>query len=146
MKVAAVTTENGKTIADRVANGTEILIVTEAGGVPTARELVQIGDDGITSVLFKMAYQNIDVLLAGEIGTALQSTLRVLGVEMVPGCTGDAVENIAGYLMHEEIGDPSKIVEPEEDENDPMACLHDCAKCMANCIDRPKDIQVPRVQ
>lgn len=135
MKIAAVTRDGN--IAHTIAESTEILIVKEENGLPTAKELVQIGDDEITSVLFKLAMQNIDVLIAGEIGTALQSTLRMLGVEMVPGCEGDAVENIAAYLTNEPIGDPSKIVVPEEDENDPLNCLHDCAKCMANCHDRP---------
>ena len=135
MKIAAVT-RDGK-IAHTIAESTEILIVTEENGIPTAKELVQIGDDEITSVLFKLAMQNIDILLAGEIGTALQSTLRMLGVEMLPGCEGDAVENIAAYMTHEEIGDPSKIIVPEEYEDDPLGCLHDCAKCMAGCHDRP---------
>ena len=137
MKIAAVV-KNGK-IAETIAESQEILVVTEEKGVPVSKEIISIGDDEITSVLFKLAMQNIDVFLAGEVGTALQSTLRMLGVELLPGCTGDAIDNIAGYMLHEDIGDKSKIVIPEEDENDPMNCMHDCAKCMAGCHDRPKN-------
>lgn len=135
MRIAAAT-RDGK-IAHTIAESTEILIVTEENDVPTAKEVLPVGNDGITSVLFKLAMKNIDVLLAGEIGTALQSTLRMLGISMLPGCEGDAIETIAAYMTHEDIGDPSKIVIPEEDEDDPLNCLHDCAKCMANCADRP---------
>lgn len=131
MKIAAVT--KGSEIAPSISDGTEVLIVTEEGGVPIAKETLEIGELPITSVLFKLSMQNIDTLLAGEVGTALQSTLRMLGVNLLPGCTGDAIDNIAGYLAHEDVGDPSKIVIPEVDEDDPLNCLHDCSKCMAGC-------------
>ncbi|MDY4444106.1 MAG: hypothetical protein SPE35_08155, partial [Butyricicoccus sp.] len=95
-----------------------------------------LGEKGITSVLFQLSQQNIDILLAGEVGTALQSTLRMLGMHVLPGCTGDAIDCLAGLLSGEKVGDPSKIVIPEVDEDDPMNCMHDCAKCMADCHDR----------
>lgn len=138
MKIAAVVTKDGK-IAHTIAESTEILVVTEEKGLPVAKELIEIGDEEITSTLFKLAMQNIDVLLANEIGAALQSTLRMLGVQMLPGCEGDAVENIAAYLTGEPIGDASKIIVPQEDADDPLNCLHDCAKCMAGCHDRPAE-------
>lgn len=131
MKIAAAVQE--ARIAPTIAESTEILIVTEENGTPVAKESIAIGADGITSVLFKLSMQNIDVLLAGEVGTALQSTLRMLGIQLLPGCQGDAVETIAAYMAGETVGDPSKISIPEEDENDPMNCIHDCAKCMAEC-------------
>lgn len=131
MKIAAVT--KGSEIAASISDGTEVLIVTEEGGVPTAKEVIEIGEMPITSVLFRLGTKNIDTLLAGEVGTALQSTLRMLGINLLPGCQGDAIDNIAGYLANEDIGDPSKIVIPEEDEDDPLNCLHDCSKCMAGC-------------
>lgn len=137
MKIAAVV-RDGK-IAHNVADSMEILIVTEENGLPVSKEVIKIDGEEITSILFKLALQNIDVLLAGEIGVALQSTLRMMGVQMLPGCEGDAVENIAAYLMHEDIGDPSKIVIAEADENDPLNCLHDCAKCMSACHDKPAE-------
>ncbi|MDO4173487.1 MAG: hypothetical protein Q4D42_01870 [Eubacteriales bacterium] len=135
MKVAAAV-KDGK-LSDTIAHSTEVLIVTEEDGKPIARETIALGKEGITSVLFQLSQQNIDVLLAGEVGTALQTTLRMLGMHVLPGCTGDAIECIAGYLAGEEVGDVSKIVIPEEDEDDPMNCIHDCAKCMAECHDRP---------
>ncbi|MDO4287206.1 MAG: hypothetical protein Q4C40_05725 [Eubacteriales bacterium] len=139
MKVAAAV-KDGK-IADTIAESTEVFIVTEEDGKPVAKDTVELGKDGITSVLFKLSQQNIDILLAGEVGTALQTTLRMLGMHVLPGCTGDAIECIAGLLAGEKVGDASKIVIPEVDEDDPMNCMHDCAKCMADCHDRPAPLQ-----
>lgn len=137
MKVAAAV-RDGK-IAHTISGSTEVLIVTEEDGKPVARDTISLDGQQITSVLFSLSQQNIDILLAGEVGTALQSTLRMLGMHVLPGCTGDAIDCIAGLLSGEKVGDPSKIVIPEEDEDDPMNCMHDCAKCMANCHDR--DVQ-----
>ena len=134
MKVAAAV-KDGK-IAHTIAESTEVLIVTEEDGKPVAKDTVALGEKGITSVLFQLSQQNIDILLAGEVGTALQSTLRMLGMHVLPGCTGDAIDCIAGLLSGEKVGDPSKIVIPEVDEDDPMNCMHACAKCMADCHDR----------
>ncbi len=136
MKIAAVITADGN-IAHTITESTQVMVVTEENGAPVAKEMIEIGEEEITGTLFKLAMKNIDVLLADEVGTALQSTLRMLGMQVLPGCEGDAIENIAGYLANEPVGDPSKIVIPEEDENDPMNCLHDCSKCMAGCHDRP---------
>lgn len=135
MKIAAITLDGA--IAQNVAEATEILVVTAEERIPTAKETVPIGGAEITGVVLKLAAQDLDVLIAGEVSTLLQSTLRMLGISLYPGCAGDAIEQIAAYLAGEEIGDPSKIVIPEEDENDPMACMHDCARCMAECSSRP---------
>lgn len=135
MKIAAIV-RDGK-ISPTISESTEVLIVTAENGVPVGKESIVIGNDAITSVLFKLSMQNIDVLLAGEVGTALQSTLRMLGIGLLPGCQGDAIDCIAGYMANEPVGDPSKIVVPEIDENDPMNCMHDCAKCMAGCHEKP---------
>jgi predicted Fe-Mo cluster-binding NifX family protein len=138
MKIAAVMKEDG-CIAKTTAEATQILIVTEEARVPTAKEILDIGGQEITSVVLKLAAQNVDVFLAGEMSTILQSALRMLGISLYPGCEGDAIENIAAYLSGEIVGDPSKIVIPEEDENDPMSCMHDCAKCMSNCATRTEE-------
>lgn len=135
MKIAAIMKEDG-CIAQTMAEATKILVVTEEARIPTAKEILDIGGQEITSVVLKLAAQNIDVFLAGEMSTLLQSTLRMLGISLYPGCEGDAIETIAAYLTGEIVGDPSKIVIPEEDENDPMACMHDCAKCMSSCATR----------
>ncbi|MDO5548904.1 MAG: hypothetical protein Q4F79_10510 [Eubacteriales bacterium] len=138
MKIAAMMKDDG-CIAGTTAEATKILLVTEEARIPTAKEVLDIGGQEITSVVLKLAAQNVDVFLAGEMSTLLQSTLRMLGISLYPGCEGDAIEQIAAYLTGEIVGDPSKIVIPEEDENDPMACIHDCAKCMSNCSTRPEE-------
>ncbi|MCQ2421347.1 MAG: hypothetical protein MJ118_09440 [Clostridia bacterium] len=140
MKIAAVTKDG--LIAQNVSEANEILVVTAEEKIPTAKETIAIGGAEITSVVLKLAAQDLDVLLAGEVSTLLQSTLRMLGISLYPGCKGDAVEQIAAYLTGEEVGDLSKIVIPEVDENDPMSCMHDCAKCMADCSSRPEPTPV----
>lgn len=131
MKIAAFIKE--EQIAQSVTQADQILIVEAEDKMPKSKEVLEIEGQEITSVLLKLAARNIDVLLANDLSTVLQGTLRMLGISLYPGCQGDANEQIAAYLLGEDIGDPSKIVIPEEDEDDPMACMHDCARCMAEC-------------
>lgn len=131
MKIAAVITKDQ--IAQSVTQADQILIVEAEDKAPTSKEVLEIGGQEITSVLLKLAARNIDVLLANDVSTVLQGTLHMLGISLYPGCQGDANEQIAAYLLGEDIGDPSKVALPEEDENDPMACMHDCSRCMAEC-------------
>ena len=54
----------------------------------------------------------------------------MLGVLLVPGCEGPAEEAVAKFLVGEKQGDPTLLeIGREEDPDDPMACMHDCAKC-----------------
>ena len=62
MKVAAAV-KDGK-IANTIAESTEVLIVTEEEGKPVAKDTITLGKNGITSVLFQLSQQNIDILLA----------------------------------------------------------------------------------
>jgi len=51
-------------------------------------------------------------------------------VLLVPGCEGSAEESVAKFLVGEKQGDPTILeIGREEDPDDPMACMHDCAKC-----------------
>lgn len=128
MKIAAVH-KDGE-IQNKLGDNTEIMVVTVENGEPVSKEIVPIAEDEMVSVLFKLAYNQIDVFLADEVGMSIQSAMRMMGVQMILGCTGNAIENIAGYLTGEQIGDPSKIIYPPEmDEDDPMQCMHDCSKC-----------------
>ena len=55
---------------------------------------------------------------------------QMLGVLLVPGCEGSAEESVAKFLVGEKQGDPTILeIGREEDPDDPMACMHDCAKC-----------------
>ena len=92
MKVAAAVKDG--VIAPALNESTEVMIVTEENGQPVSKEVISLDGAGITSVLFKLSMQNIDVMLAGEVGTALQETLRMIGMQVLPGCQGDAVECI----------------------------------------------------
>ena len=55
---------------------------------------------------------------------------EMIGVLLVPGCEGPAEEAVAKFLVGEKQGDPTLLeIGREEDPDDPMACMHDCAKC-----------------
>ena len=61
---------------------------------------------------------------------AIRNALEMIGVLLVPGCEGSAEEAVAKFLVGEKQGDPTLLeIGREEDPDDPMACMHDCAKC-----------------
>lgn len=135
VKIAAFVQADGN-IAANVSDAVNVLIVTAEEKIPQEKEVVEIGGEQLTSLLLKLAARNIDVLLAGEVSTQMQSALRMLGISLYPGCQGEVNEQIAAYLVGDDIGDPDKVSLPEYDENDPMNCVHDCSKCMADCATR----------
>ena len=58
------------------------------------------------------------------------AAVAILGVLLVPGCEGSAEESVAKFLVGEKQGDPTILeIGREADPDDPMACMHDCAKC-----------------
>lgn len=64
MKVAAAVKDG--VIAPALNESTEVMIVTEENGQPVSKEVISLDGAGITSVLFKLSMQNIDVMLAGR--------------------------------------------------------------------------------
>ena len=62
MKVAAAVKDG--VIAPALNESTEVMIVTEENGQPVSKEVISLDGAGITSVLFKLSMQNIDVMLA----------------------------------------------------------------------------------
>ena len=67
---------------------------------------------------------------AVSLGLAIRNALEMIGVLLVPGCEGSAEEAVAKFLVGEKQGDPTLLeIGREEDPDDPMACMHDCAKC-----------------
>ena len=72
-------------------------------------------------------------MICGSLGLAIRNALEMIGVLLVPGCEGSAEEAVAKFLVGEKQGDPTLLeIGREEDPDDPMACMHDCAKC-AGC-------------
>ncbi len=132
IKIAAFVREDGQ-IAANISDATQVIVVSAEEKIPQDKEVVEIGGEQLTSLLLKLAARNIDVLLAGDVSTQMQSAIRMLGISLYPGCQGDVNDQIAAYLVGDDIGDPDKISIAEVDENDPMNCIHDCSKCMADC-------------
>ena len=102
--------ENGR-IAKNLGDCREVLIITTEGREPVSKRIA-------------------DVLICGSLGLATRNALEMLGVLLVPGCEGSAEESVAKFLVGEKQGDPTILeIGREEDPDDPMACMHDCAKC-----------------
>ena len=92
--------------------------------------------------------EKLDVLICGSLGLAIRNALEMIGVLLVPGCEGPAEEAVAKFLVGEKQGDPTLLeIGREEDPDDPMACMHDCARC-AGCgpIELLKQIPVEEVK
>ena len=96
--------------------------------------LIVSAEDGNPTDLIKMvSMEKVDALICGALGLALRNALEMIGVLLVPGCEGAAEEAVAKFLVGEKQGDPTLLeIGREEDPDDPMACMHDCAKC-AGC-------------
>ena len=146
MKIA-VPLENGA-IAPELGESTSFAIFTAQDGKILSRENITLPAAGSTAVVSMIARQQINTLICGGLGLMTRSALQMIEVELIPMCTGDAETAAAKYLRGEAQGDPSILaVEPVEDENDPMQCMHDCAKCGGCGGDIPESVraQLPKI-
>ena len=134
----AIPTENGQ-IFPHLGQATEFTVVTVSeDGKSYEKNLAAAPGDGHISVVKLLAEQKADVLICGELGLMARSTFEMIEIELVPGCEGSADAAITKYLAGEAQGDPSILqIEIEMDEDDPMQCMHDCAKCAGCGTDMP---------
>lgn len=124
--------QEGQICPDLGACGT-VLIVETDGSTPVSKRLAPVDGTGTTALLRLAGLEQIDVLICGALGLATRNALEMLGVLLVPGCEGAAEEAVAKFLVGEKQGDPTLLeIGREEDPDDPMACMHDCARC-AGC-------------
>ena len=124
------------------------LVVSTEGQTPTGKHLAETDDDNTTALLKLASMEKLDVLICGSLGLAIRNALEMIGVLLVPGCEGPAEEAVAKFLVGEQQGDPTLLeIGREEDPDDPMACMHDCARC-AGCgpIELLKQIPVEEVK
>ncbi len=121
--------ENGR-IAKNLGDCREVLIITTEGREPVDKRIAGIAGTSATDLIKFAGLEQIDVLICGSLGLATRNALEMLGVLLVPGCEGSAEESVAKFLVGEKQGDPTILeIGREEDPDDPMACMHDCAKC-----------------
>ena len=121
--------ENGR-IAKNLGDSREVLIITTEGREPVGKRIAGIAGTSATDLIKFAGLEQIDVLICGSLGLATRNALEMLGVLLVPGCEGSAEESVAKFLVGEKQGDPTILeIGREEDPDDPMACMHDCAKC-----------------
>lgn len=124
--------DNGQ-IAKNLGDCRTFLIVSADGQTPTGKRLLSAEGASTTELIKLMGMEKINVLICGALGLAMRNALEMIGVLLVPGCEGAAEEAVAKFLVGERQGDPTLLeIGREEDPDDPMACMHDCAKC-AGC-------------
>ena len=98
-------------IASNLGSCKQVLVVTTEGREPVSKHMAEVRGTSTTDLIKLASMEQIDVLL-------------------VPGCEGAAEEAVAKFLVGEKQGDPTLLeIGREEDPDDPMACMHDCAKC-----------------
>lgn len=120
-------------IAKNLGECRTFLIVSADGQTPTGKRLVTAEGASTTELLKLASLEKVNVLICGSLGLAMRNALEMIGVLLVPGCEGAAEEAVAKFLVGEKQGDPTLLeIGREEDPDDPMACMHDCAKC-AGC-------------
>lgn len=130
--IIGVAYENGN-IQQNLGECDTFLVIETDGNTPVSKRLSKIQEKGHMSILKFANAEKIDVLICGTMGIAARNALEMIGVLLVPGCTGSAEEAVAKFLIGEKQGDPTFLdLAREEDPDDPMACMHDCAKC-AGC-------------
>ena len=107
-------------IAANLGSCKQVLVVTTEGREPVSKHMAEVRGTSTTDLIKLASMEQIDVLICGSLGLAIR----------VPGCEGPAEEAVAKFLVGEKQGDPTLLeIGREEDPDDPMACMHDCAKC-----------------
>jgi len=120
-------------IANQLGECRTFLIVTVEGKTPIDKRLLTITETSTAGMIKTVGMEQLDVIICGSLGLGVRNALEMLGALLVPGCTGSAEEAVAKFLVGERQGDPSLLeIGREEDPDDPMACMRDCAKC-AGC-------------
>ena len=117
----------GGQIAKNLGGCRTFLVVSTEGQTPTGKHLAETDDDNTTALLKLASMEKLDVLICGSLGLAIRNALEMIGVQQ---------------------GDPTLLeIGREEDPDDPMACMHDCARC-AGCgpIELLKQIPVEEVK
>lgn len=117
-------------IASQLGECRTFLIVTVEGKIPIDKRLLTMTETSATGMVKTVSMEQLDVIICGSLGLGIRNALEMIGVLLVPGCTGSAEEAVAKFLVGERQGDPSLLeIGREEDPDDPMSCMHDCAKC-----------------
>lgn len=147
MQSIAIPTEDGKVCPHLGKAPLFTLVTVSDDGKQFTKEQVAVKETGHIAVVNLLADRGVHTLICGELGLMARSALQMMEIELVPGCAGDVDACVSRYLAGEAQGDPSILeVEITMDENDPMQCMHDCAKC-GGCHEIPTEVQkrIPEV-
>ena len=122
MKVAAAVKDG--VIAPALNESTEVMIVTEENGQPVSKEVISLDGAGITSVLFKLSMQNIDVMLAKRKMSVTELSQKVgitmANISILKNGKAKAIKlstlNSICKALNCQPGDILEYVEDEDDE------------------------------
>ncbi len=128
MKIA-IAQQDGN-ITPQLTDCREFLVLDIAPDrTPLSKSLVPVGGNSIGLLTFA-GKEQIDVLICGEMGIASRNALESLGVILIPGASGDTATAVADFLCGALKGDQTFLdAQREDDPDDPMNCMHDCARC-----------------
>lgn len=116
-------------IAANLGSCKQVLVVTTEGREPVSKHMAEVRGTSTTDLIKLASMEQIDVLICGSLGLAIRNALEMIGVLLVP-VRRPGEEAVAKFLVGEKQGDPTLLeIGREEDPDDPMACMHDCAKC-----------------
>lgn len=106
-----------------------MLIITTEGREPVGKRIAGIAGTSATDLIKFAGLEQHDVLSRSSVwqrASALEDARRAARARR----EGSAEESVAKFLVGEKQGDPTILeIGREEDPDDPMACMHDCAKC-----------------
>lgn len=107
MKIAVPT--EGEEVFQHFGN-TKLFTVFEIEGDRIIKKsMLAAREDGHEALAALLDSNKIDTLICGGIGGGAKNTLRILGIEIMPGVTGKIKEVIVRYLSGERIGDPNFV-------------------------------------
>lgn len=132
MMKLAIAAENNR-IHQELGKCTDFLIFTiEDGQIKDRKQSKSL--QGHIALMSFFAENGIDALICGKIGLNTRNALQMIGITLVPGCAGDVMEAAENFLAGKQQGDPAILSDTsDQDPDDPLSCLHDCAKCTLGC-------------
>jgi predicted Fe-Mo cluster-binding NifX family protein len=132
----------GSKISQDIGSCKEFLLVEAEEGKVTNTSSISAPGTGISSLFGLFTKIEADAMICGDVSRRAKNTIMMLGMELTPGCEGEALEAVEKYLKGEELGNLELLEDPESEysEDDPMACMHDCEKCTMECHTNIKDL------
>ena len=121
--------ENGR-IAKNLGDCREVLIITTEGREPVGKRIAGIAGTSATDLIKFAGLSRSTCSSAARSVWQRATHSRCSACCSCPAAKARRRNPVAKFLVGEKQGDPTILeIGREEDPDDPMACMHDCAKC-----------------